>query len=411
MRLKRQFTCLSVLLALLIIGPGVLGQDEPTTTGEDGKKLPFALYVEVASGLASARDLSTTTSTATSLVSNNWLSLDEWTYARAGVGWKLPYGKGDVRIVFNGFRENNYTFTALGREARAIDPNSADTDSDGLGEEPVSAFVSAPLAWWSVEIENGRMVTERTPPFWDAVVDDANVNEAVDPGEERYLLGTDLEFSRAITDDLQNHTQFIDLLYGRSFGTRRFGARWWGGLRYFAYDGNLPAGAWLGGSEAGEGFTDGSLIPLLNFAQQTSGLGATGILEMDFKFFEERFVMYLQGQIAFMLMSLEMDTGPFWVVVIDQESSIPTPAQSRLIESRNKTTWQNAAEAGVRFSLKNGLRFEAAYSRIGLLDILLMPTDLQIPSNPQTAWQGTAALYNTKDHVFDSWRVGIAYQF
>jgi hypothetical protein len=392
---------LSVLLALLIIGPGVLGQDDPTATGDDGKKWPFALYVEVATGLGSARDLSTTTTTSTSQVSNNWLTLDEWTYARAGVGWKLPYGKGDARIIFNGFRENQYEFHALGRQA-ALDPESA---------TPANTLVSEPLLWWSLDIVDGRLIAERTPPDWVAVLDDANVDGIVDPDEVRYPEGVDLSTSRAITDDLQNHTQFIDLLYGRTFGTRRFGARWWGGLRYFAYDGNLPAGAWLGGSEAGEGYTDGSFVPLLNFAQNTSGLGPTGVLEVDFKFWEERLVLYLQGQIAFMLLDLEMDTGPFWVVVVDQDTSIPTPAQARLIETRNKTTWQNAAEAGVRLTLKNGLQFEAAYNRIGLLDVMLMPTDLQIPNNPQTAWQGVAGLYNTKDHIFDSWRVGIAYQF
>jgi hypothetical protein len=401
MRLKRQLTCLSVLLAILILGPGVLGQDEPTAAGDDAKKWPFALYVEVAYGISSARDLWTSTSTSSSLVSANLLVLDEWTYARAGVGWKLPYGKGDARLIFNGFRENQYEFYALGGQA-ALDPTS---------ETPANVLVEGPLPWWALEIQNGRMISERFPPDWIAALDDTNVNGVVDLDEVRYPKGVDLSLSRAITDDLQNHTQFIDLLYGRTFGTRRFGARWWTGLRYFAYDGNLPAGAWLGGSEAGEGYTDGSLIPLLNLRQETSGIGATGMMEVDFKFWEERFVMYLQGQVALMMLSLEMDTGPFWVLVIDQDTSIPTPARSHLIESRNKTTWQNALEAGVRFSLKNGLQFEAAYNKIGLLDIMLLPTDLQIPSNPQTAWQGTAALYNTKDHILDSWRFGIAYQF
>ncbi len=401
MRLKRQLTCLSVLLALLILAPAVLGQDEPTATGDDSKKLPFSLYVEVAYGLGSARDLSTTTSTSVSLVSNNWLTLDEWTYARAGVGWKLPYGKGDARLIFNGFRENQYEFHAIGKQG-ALDPESM-TSSNVL--------VSDPLPWWTLDIQNGQMISERTPPDWIAALDDANVDGIVDLNEVRYPKGVDLSISRAVTDDLQNHTQLIDLLYGRTFGTRRFGARWWSGLRYFAYKGNLPAGAWLGGTEGGEGYTDGSLIHLLNFAQDTTGLGATGILEADFKFWEERLVLYLQGQVAFMLLDLQMDTGPFWVLVAEQGSSTPIPTPSRLIETRNKTTWQNSAEAGIRFGLKNGLQFEAAYNRIGLLDILLVPTDLQIPSNPQTAWQGTAALYNTKDQVLDSWRLGIAFQF
>jgi hypothetical protein len=401
---------LSALLALLVFGPGVLGQDEPTTasdtTGGDGKKLPFALYVEAASGSGSADrggfHLSTSTQTASTLVSENRVILDEWFHARAALGWKLPHDKGDFRLIFNAYREDNYEFYALGKSSTALNPNN---------DEPVDVEVLDPLVWWSVEITNGQMYTERTPPYWDGVVDDANANSAVDLGEERYPLGADLQISKAATDDLQNHIQFTDLLYGRTFGTRRYSARWWGGLRYFQYEGNLPAGAWLGGSEAGEGYTDGSYIHLLNFSQESRGIGPTGILEADFNFWEERFVIYLQGQIAFVLLNLEMDSGPFWALVVEPGTSIPIPAEAHLQESRNKTTWQNAAEVGVRFTLKSGMRFEAAYSRTGLLDVILMPTDLQIPGNLQTAWQGVDALYNTKDHILDGWRVGIAYQF
>jgi hypothetical protein len=405
MRLKRQITTLGLLLALLVSGPAIFGQEEPAVTpepaDEGGEKRPFALYVEAATGGFSTEDLNTSLATASTHLSDATLSIDDVAYARAAIGWKLQHGRGDFRLNFNGFREDNYLFSAEGR-ASVLDPAAG---------TPAQTSVLDPLLWWTVNIENGHMVTERTPPWWVAALDDANVNGAVDLEEVRYPLGVDLMAEKDVVDDLQNRTQFVDLLYGRTFGTRTWGARWWGGLRYFVYEGNIPVAAWLALSEPGAGFTDGSLIRLLQFSQKTSGWGPTGIMEADFKLFEERLVLYAQGQIAFMLLDLEMDSGPFVTYVTDTTNLVTVPVEGYLREVRAKSTWQNSIELGVRVHLKNGLQLEAAYNVTGLLDTVLLPTDIQIPTNLLEAPQGTSALYNTQDYILDGWRAGIAFQF
>ncbi len=214
-----------------------------------------------------------------------------------------------------------------------------------------------------------------------------------------------------VTDDLENTAMHIDLLYGREFGRRRYSARWWTGLRYFAYEGNLLAGAWLGASPPGEGFTDGTNLRLLNFAQETTGFGPTGIMEADFNFLDKHLQFFVSGQAAFMLLDLEADSGTFFTVVSDPISAVVFPAEGNLNQSRTKSAWQTAAEGGVRYHLKNGLHFELAYNITGYLDVVINPPLIQIPQSLIEAAQGTSAVFNTQDLVSDGWRAGIGFQF
>jgi hypothetical protein len=149
----------------------------------------------------------------------------------------------------------------------------------------------------------------------------------------------------------------------------------------------------------------------MQLSQETKGFGPTGVLEADFKMFDERLEFYLQGQIAFMMLDLEMDSGPFLTYVTETTNLVTVPVDGYLRETRNKSTWQDAAEVGVRVHLKNGLQLEVAYNITGLLDVVLLPTDIQIPSNLLEAPQGSSALYNTQDYVLDGWRAGFAFQF
>jgi hypothetical protein len=405
MRLKRQITSMGLLLALLGSGPAIFGQEDPAAApaaaDEGGDKRPFALYVEAATGGFSADTLSTDLATLSTHVSEGRLMFDDIAYAKAAVGWKLQHGRGDFRINFNGYREDNYLFSAYGLAA-VLDPAAG---------TPAQTSVLDNLLWWTLQIENGHLESERTPPWWVASLDDANVNGAVDGSEVRYPLGADIQLSKDVADDLQNRIQFVDLLFGRTFGSRTFSARWWGGMRYFVYEGNIPAAAWLGGGEPGAGFTDGFLVRLMQLSQETKGFGPTGILEADFKMLDERLVFYLQGQIALMMLDLEMDSGPFLTYVTETTNLVTVPVDGYLRETRNKSTWQDAAEVGVRVHLKNGLQLEVAYNITGLLDVVLHPTEIQIPSNLLEAPQGSSALYNTQDFVLDGWRAGFAFQF
>jgi hypothetical protein len=409
MRLMRLLAGTGLLFALGL-GTHVLAQDapppppaeEPAGTEapaapaeepeEQKEKAPFGLYVEAAVGQASADDLLTGIQTYTTATTDTVLRLEDQQYVRAAVGWQLPHGKGDFRLRFDGFSEDGYRLSSKAYLAE-INPSS-------------ERQVTGNLLWWTLESESGNTTAVRTPPEWD-LSDDANDDGKVDPDEVRYP-GADRTVSTLSAKDLKNRAQVIDALYGRTFGKRRFTGRWWGGLRYFNYDGNIQGTAWLGTDNAA-GFTENALLPLMNFKQETSGFGPTGALEADFNFFEDRFTAYLSGQFAFMVTSVEMDSGLFSTLV--EEAPVVLSAPARLQESRDKSSWQLTVEAGLRLRLKSGIQFEAAYYRMGFLDVILVPTQIQIPSKPEEIPQRTAALYETQDYIMEGWRFGVGFQF
>lgn len=363
---------------------------------ETKEKMPFGLYVEVGGGLASADDLKIGIQTVSTSTSQSVLQLEDQQYVRAAVGWKLPHGKGDFRLRFDGFKEDGYKLSNQGYQA-SVDPD--------LG---VQDQVTSNLLWWDIQVENGNVHAVRTPPQWNPLLDDANNDGRVDANEVRYGA-PDLDFTSFTTSDLKNRVQVVDALYGRTFGKRRYTARWWAGMRYFNYSGNLPSTAWLMTTATGDGFTENALLPLMNFKQESTGLGPTGSMEANFNFFEDHFTLYLSGQIAFMITKIEMDSGLFNTMV--EDSPLFSTAPGQVGAERDVSTWQVAVEAGMRFRLSAGVQFEAAYYRMGFLDVILVPTDMQVPAKPEEIPQGTAALYNTSDYIMDGWRFGVGFQF
>lgn len=363
---------------------------------EPKEKMPFGLYVEAAVGQASADDLQTGIQTLTTSVTDSVLSLEDQQYVRAAIGWKLPHGKGDFRLRFDGFKEDGYALTSQGLQS-SLDPD--------LG---VQNPINGNLLWWTVDVKDGQMHAVRTPPQWDPTADDANGNGEVDPDEVRYI-GADLDFTSTTAPDLKNHAQVIDALYGRTFGKRRYTARWWAGMRYFSYQGNIQSTAWMMTTNTGDGFTENALLPLMNFKQDSSGIGPTGAMEADFNFFDDRFTAYLSGQFAFMVTSVSVDSGLFSTLVDDSPDVLA--ARGHIEESRDKSTWQITAEAGMRLKLRSGIQFEAAYFRMGFLDVILIPNQIQVPGKPVEVPQGTAALYNTQDYIMEGWRFGVGFQF
>lgn len=120
----------------------------------------------------------------------------------------------------------------------------------------------------------------------------------------------------------------------------------------------------------------------------------------------------MMGQIAFMVLDIKSDSGPFSSLVLNPTEPFTTlPASARLMKEQSKSTWQDAGEVGLRIKLKNGLGFELAYNITGYLDVIALPSKLRIPQNPQEAPQGTSATYRTQDLVIDGWRVGMSFQF
>ena len=433
MRLMWAFL-MSGLLSGFAWSPAALAQQgeettEPpaTSTSSDDKekKIPFALYVYASTGSMSTDPLNTSIETDSRSAADSFVTLDDQDYTKAVLGWKLPHGKGEFRLAFSSIREDSYEFDTHGNQAAL----------NGVGE-----IITERVPWWIADIVDGQLTAAQAEPFW-TVADDAlgNGNNAVELAEVRYAAcpmiqvrteaevlscfaqtlllplddpqGPTLSHVLDVTDDLQNTAIHIDLLYGREFGRRRYSAHWWAGMRYFAYEGNLLAGAWLGVTPPGGGFTDGTNLRLLNFAQDTTGFGPTGIMEADFNFFDKRVQFFVSGQVAFLVLDLEADSGTFFTVVADGVPPVNAPAEGNLTQSRTKSAWQTAAEGGVRYHLKNGLHFEMAYNITGYLDVVINPPLIQIPQSLIEAAQGTSAVFNTQDLVSDGWRVGIGFQF
>ena len=365
-------------------------------------KMPFGLYLEAGIGAYDPDTIDASIQTLSTHLASNQFELDEEQYSRVAIGWKLSRERGEFRLIFNGYSEDSYKLESVGRLSAAQNlqnpQNPLWTDN-----------VVTPLVWWNVVAENGHLSTTRTPPVWDSTTDDANGNALVDEGEQRYT-GADVDFDTGTFANMQNRAQTYDIVFGNVWGPRRFQGRWFGGFRYFLYEGNIPAGAWLTTPPVGGGYTDGALIDLLSFRQESRGVGPTGLLEARFNFFDQVLQFYLNGQASFVVTDIEFDSGRF-VTLVDSGTGLVIPVDAQLNENQTKSTWHTGAEAGVRVRVLPGLNVEASYGVVGLLDAIMLPTTIRIPGSLQESEQGTSAIYNTQDYVLQGWRGGISYQF
>lgn len=418
MRLNGIVACFGAFL-LLSIAPLVMAQeaaDPPATDDQVAQpeqaepeaapppapekkgKTPFSLYIEAGGGSYEPESIDPSIETLSTHIAKNTMTWDGQDFARVAIGWKLQRGRGDFRLIFNGYSEAGYELESIGMLS-AID--TALDSPDVLG----------PLPWWQITVKNGDVHSERWPPQWDINLDDANGNGFVDPGEQRYNE-PDLVLDSVTFEGMQNRVQTYDFIFGKVWGPRRVQGRWYGGMRYFLYEGNIPAGAWLYSQPTGEGYTEGSLLRLLNFTQSSEGLGPTGLLEVRFNFFNQLLQLYANGQATFMVMNIQMDSGLFTTLVESTgQIGAKIPIEAQLSEKQTKSTWQTGAEVGLRVRLRNGLKLEASYGVVGFLDAILLPTQISIPDNQQEAAQGTSAIYSTQDYVLQGWRAGIGFQF
>ena len=363
-------------------------------------KMPFGLYVEAGYGAYDPDTIDSSIQTLSTHVASNQFELDEEQYSRAAIGWKLPRERGEFRLIFNGYSEDGYKLDSVGLLSAAMNPEDP--------QNPIhTSNVISPVEWWHVVAENGQVSATRTPPQWVAS-DDANGNNLIEPNEVRYV-GTDIDLNTTTFVGMQNRAQTYDLVFGNVWGPRRFQGRWFGGFRYFLYDGNIPAGAWLTTPPVGAGYTEGALLDILNFRQETRGMGPTGLMEARFNFFDQVLQLYLNGQASFVVTQIEFDSGRF--VTLVEDGSIVVPIDSQLNESQTKSTWHTGAETGIRVRVLPGLTIEASYGVVGLLDAIVLPTTIRIPQSLQESEQGTSAIYNTQDYVLQGWRGGISYQF
>jgi hypothetical protein len=271
------------------------------------------------------------------------------------------------------------------------------------------------VPWVEVDIRDGKLLSTRDVPTWD-VVNDEDEDQLPDfgpcsPNDMNMLqcgeiiydpANTEVLAQGTVADDLANRINTYDVVYGREFGGRRFSSRWWGGFRYFQYEGQLYSGAWLNEALPGSGFTDGAFLNLLRISQDTSGFGPVGSWEAQFNFFDKGVQLFLRGEAAFTFNTMKMDSDPFFQVL---DSAPGTLLDDRMAKELEKSSEQNRAEVGGRINSKNGLQFELAYSIAGFLDFILMPDLLQLGGtneNPQSA---------TQDIIVHTAHFGVSFQF
>ncbi len=362
----------------------------------------FALFVDVATGTTDLGDLNASTGTGLAFDAVSRLTLDGMRQVEMTVGWTLPYDRGYFAVRFDGYREDGYDLSTRGLSSLFIVEPGGTSDSTG-----------ANVLWWTLDVASGNLRAERFPRTWNPAVDDANGNGIADPEEIQIASTPDLVADRRITDDLQNAFQTVDLLYGREFGKRRVGGFWSAGLRHFIYQGNIVTPAWLRepGLFPGVGFTDGAALPMLVFSQDTTGTGPTGSLGVVTRLLDERLQFYLEGRIAFVVSSLETDSGDFYTLLRDTTTQITYPAPAHLHGSVKKDTWNTMAEIGVRFRVARGLDLRASYFDGAFQDAVLLPSDLSVPENFEQFRRGTSAVYATQDLKVSGWRAGLRFQF
>jgi hypothetical protein len=402
---------------------GVTGR---TFEENDQKKRHFGLYVAVAAGQGSSDALGTSIAAGPLDQALSTLEFTEQTYGRATIGWQMRDArKGDLRLIVQGLREEEYRFHSDGVSNRISSDDTADlfcSLNTGEGDTEKDCLIR----WWEIDVNNGKLTSLRLIPEWstefDAMFGDGDGQPDFGPcvdlgsgiercGEITYNRNSpDRLVTGQLADDLQNRIQTFDLVYGREFGTRRFSSRWWTGVRYFNYEGQLLAAAWLHQGEPGVHFTDGSFLRLLNISQQTSGAGPIGSWQIDFNFFNKGLVLFARGEVAFTFNDMSIDSGDFFRTTSEEggDDAAIILVQDRMSKDLQKSTWQNKAEIGAKFNFKNGLQLELGFSRAGYLDIFLMPDLLQLGgeqvtnNNPQTF---------TQDLIVDAFHAGVGFQF
>ncbi|MDX1389157.1 MAG: hypothetical protein R3344_08205 [Acidobacteriota bacterium] len=373
----------------------------PTATYQEPKKKNH-LYVEFAVGQVEGRDIDTGIETSSVENSKGTLTLDENAAGRAVIGWELRNDKGWFLGRFEGYDEQGYIYQGTGNQARVAT----------VPGQPVAPLASSALTWYTVTASNGEFTATKSSPIWDATVDDTNGDGVPDPDEvNQDFNNPDYVITNPAPDSLQNRLQTFDVLYQRGFGGRRYHGMWSGGLRYFVYEGNIVATAWLNADFAGLGFTDGGFLRAMSFSQKTSGWGPTGDLELLIDIVRDRFIFYGLGRTAFVLQDLEADSGEFVTLVREPVNQVFIPVSTTLTTTRSKSSWHFGIEMGFRVRLVDRLFLNLSYQWMGYQDVILMPTSIIIPDNVNNAAQGTSGVWSTQDYRVTGWYAGLSFQF
>lgn len=382
------------------------------TASTDAGKPPWwggknSLYVEIGYGSASFDEIETSVSTESGNYSRNRYNIDSSTAGRFAIGWALPDDRGRFLISFEGVKEDGYKFDAVGEQSTVVGGSS-------------SAAPHNPLPWWYVSVRDGQLSTYQTPPIWNptssgpdcGVGCDRNSDGRPSLDEIYYSPVRSQEASISVPKSLNNNLKTYDFLFAREFGGRRIWGDWSAGGRYFTSNGAVPVSAWLvivAGS-SGEGYTDGVTYRLLRFRQETSGIGPTTSLGVNFGFLRRKLVLHAGARVSYVLSSLETNTGDFFTLISDSGGGFVT-APANLSQKLDKSVWQLQAQASARWEVATGVNLIAEYRRSGFQDAIFIPVSLSIPDVQAQASQGTVAVYGTRDFRFQTITAGVSYQF
>jgi hypothetical protein len=362
----------------------------------------FAMYLETRGGPANIDKIENPVSAGVQLSSFNELELKDNKAGQFTIGWTLPRGRGQYLLIFNGISDGNYE---LNTTASQLSYRTSDAAARPL------TFVAP---WWHVTIRDGALHTTKTPPVWNAAADDANGNTLPDFDELKFPT-TEVDVTAQVPKDLGNSIQTWDLAYRREFGGQKIRARWKAGLRYLHVDGAILTPSWLKGTPDPPdfGFSDGVLSNFLLVDQTTEGYGPMGSGEIQFHFWRQRFTLYGELEAAFLVQSLQADSGAFTYFARDTSipGSLPVPGQGHIARDINKNAWNVTMELGMRARLLEGFYVILDWNKTGYLDSILIPIDLAIPANAVEVQLGTSARFVSRDYVVSTIHLGLSFQF
>ena len=121
-------------------------------------------------------------------------------------------------------------------------------------------------------------------------------------------------------------------------------------------------------------------------------------------------MIFGEARTAFVLQSIEMDSGPFFTIPRFPGQPALT-AKARLDDSTSKSSWQPSLEIGLAVKLVEGLQLYFSYAVNSYQDVVMLPTSITIPGNPNQAAQGVSAVYNTHDLRYEGGVFGFSYQW